>query len=230
MGRLLANLLLPACRGHLFVNRGIGGTSSAIYSVCAEHMVQQVCPQPAALPAGPPGLHVRQRRMGSPASLQDGPGARRTVPEPVCVKVCTDGKSMTGSSLAAGRRPGGAGVLCQRQARRAILRPTAEGLRAADPQAAQHAGQVGQAPCCCSGRPARTTTRLGFQAWLAGSSQLGCFHKRPTLRQLPGMVTPSSLSCLSLLLMLLQTGADPAAPLCLVRSEHSAGFASSVQA
>ncbi|PSC68178.1 Acyl-coenzyme A thioesterase THEM4 isoform A [Micractinium conductrix] len=28
-------------KDHVFVNRGIGGTSSAIYSVCAEHMVQE---------------------------------------------------------------------------------------------------------------------------------------------------------------------------------------------
>lgn len=30
------------CRDHVFVNRGIGGTSSSIYSVCAEHMVAEV--------------------------------------------------------------------------------------------------------------------------------------------------------------------------------------------
>jgi len=33
---------LGACRDHAFTNRGIGGTSSAIYSVCAEHMVDEV--------------------------------------------------------------------------------------------------------------------------------------------------------------------------------------------
>lgn len=32
----------PYCRKHVFINRGIGGTSSSIFSVCAEHMVQEV--------------------------------------------------------------------------------------------------------------------------------------------------------------------------------------------
>ncbi len=36
------DLPLSCCRGHVFINRGIGGTSSSIYSVCAEHMVHQV--------------------------------------------------------------------------------------------------------------------------------------------------------------------------------------------
>lgn len=30
------------CSGHEFYNRGIGGTSSGVYAVCAEHMVHEV--------------------------------------------------------------------------------------------------------------------------------------------------------------------------------------------
>lgn len=40
---------VPACSGHEFYNRGIGGTSSGVYAVCAEHMVHEVRPEPRGM-------------------------------------------------------------------------------------------------------------------------------------------------------------------------------------
>ncbi len=34
--------MLPFCRDHVLVNKGVGATSSGIFSACIEHMLPQV--------------------------------------------------------------------------------------------------------------------------------------------------------------------------------------------
>ncbi len=66
------------CSGHEFYNRGIGGTSSGVYAVCAEHMVHEVrppswqaqhaSPRPCGAAScnvpGPAGVSLLLRRNG----------------------------------------------------------------------------------------------------------------------------------------------------------------------
>ena len=161
------------CRDHVFVNRGIGGTSSSIYSVCAEHMVHEVR-QCGLRPASRSMRHAACPVRGVFCLLWLCCCCRCAASMPAWALPLVRHSlslrlppALPPAAPPTGRRHCGAGVYGQRQARCALCRPRAQGLRAARPQAAQPARRAARAAAAA---PLRLVARGG--GWRRGRRPL----------------------------------------------------------
>lgn len=110
---------VPAhCSEHVFLNKGIGATTSGIYAVCADKMLPEVRLAARAAAGGhPQPLPVRDRRDG-PRLSGAGPAPAHCLPQDPLER-------RLGPCASAGGGPGGGGADLQRARGRALHLPAA---------------------------------------------------------------------------------------------------------